>query len=167
MTQTTLSSYFVESYPDEKLHRHAHNSLPSNPVLRCQSMQTSGAMWQRLGTLFGSFLWNARHPSKFWHATIDLWREKKHAQARCKFSSRSPASWAVESTAASSSKSASRAKSKHFASKRLIFWKSGPDWDICASAVKLFLREIHPEYRCCEFGVSLVCHFAWLLRRRF
>ena len=39
--------------------------------------------------------------------------------------------------------------------------------DICASAMKLFLREIHPEYRRRELPVSLERHFAWRLRRRF
>ena len=44
-----------------------------------------------------------------------------------KFSSRTPASWTEFRTAASSSKSARRAKSNNFSSKGLIFGKSGPD----------------------------------------
>ena len=79
---------------------------------------------------------------------------KNHVQAQCKFSYHTPASWAEYRTAVLSSKSARRVKSKHFASKRLLFGKSGPDWDICASAMKLFLREIHPVYR----------HWQWVLR---
>ena len=75
---------------------------------------------------------------------------ENHVQARCKFLSRTVALLHVgqnrgplprhENLPVGQSHNISH-------SKRLIFGKSGSDWDIFASAMKIFLREIHAEYR--------------------
>ena len=142
-----------------------------NPIWQCQSMRTL-CLKQRLCIELHSFsslavLSEMQHILPSLEGDNRALARKNHVQARCKFSSRTPASLAEQRTVTSSSKFPRRDKSKDFASKRLIFGKSGPDRDICTSAMKLFLLEIHPEYQHCELPVSLECHFAWQLRRWF
>ena len=77
-----LSLYFV---PRQKIckatktkNRHKHNPRSRqspDPIWKCQSMRTL-CLKQRLCILFGGFVGNATHPSEFWKATIELWREK-------------------------------------------------------------------------------------------
>ena len=80
---------------------------------------------------------------------VELWREKvmyiivNTVHALCKFSTRTPASWAKSRTAVSSSESVSGAKRNYVASKR----KNWPVWDICKSAIKLFLLDFCSGYR--------------------
>ena len=66
---------------------------------------------------------------------------KEHVHERCKFSIRVSASWAKSRTAGSHSESVRGSKLNYVASKRLIFRKNGPVWEICESAIKLFLLD--------------------------
>ena len=79
----------------------------------------ANVMSETTSILFGGFLGNATHPSKFWQAPIELWCGKTMYRHHANFH--------LALLHLGQKRSVSQAKSKHLASNRLIFGKNGPD----------------------------------------
>ena len=94
MTQTTLSLYFVESYRDEKFHWHAHNSPSRQSPNSVWRIKVMSGLWSNVYAFFLAVFSGMQDILPSFGRLQSSFARKNYAQARCKFSSRTPASWA-------------------------------------------------------------------------
>ena len=135
-----------------------HSQIRSGDVGACRSNDRSNAQ-----AFFLSVFSGIQHIlPRFVGFQSSFGAEKPCTYARCRLSSRTPASWSRGSKDAISRESARGAKSACCKSKKNNFAKECsmlPNWDIWNQSQRYFLLDIYHVYRDFSFDVSFVLHF--------